>query len=142
MRVSPEAPDRTYLIRGAAGAVEDDWRVADVVEIAPSKKRPIPWMVILFPPRLGGAGTPDWLAICAFRTRLEGLPEPRDMFGLLSVARPVLAEFFTRDEWPVGDLAALSGLEVSLNGAWPPNPVLRPVLTARAFQLLVRAGTA
>ena len=93
-RVSLEAPERTYLIRGPAGAAEEDWQVADAVEIAPSKKRPVPWMVILFPPRLGGAGTPDWLAICAFRTRLEGRAEPRDLFGLLSIGRPVLAQFF------------------------------------------------
>ena len=56
---------------------EGDWRVADEVALAPSKKRPVPWMVLLFAPRLGGAGTPDLLAICAFRTRLDGAPEPR-----------------------------------------------------------------
>jgi hypothetical protein len=29
-----------------------------------------------------------------------------------------------------------------LNGELPPGPILRPVLTARALQLLVRAGYA
>jgi hypothetical protein len=29
---------------------------------------------------------------------------------------------------------------IVLNGQPPPGPILRPILTARAFQLLVRAG--
>ena len=127
------APSRqTYLIH--------DWQVASVLNLPPSKKHLTPLMVILIPPRLGGPGTPDHLAIVVFRTRLRGVPVPRDLFGLLRVENHALAEFFARDEWPLGEAQAHPGLSIVLNGQPPPGPILRPILTARAFQLLVRAG--
>lgn len=46
-----ELSRQTYLIH--------DWRVADMLNLTPSKKRPAPLMVILVPPRLGDPGTPD-----------------------------------------------------------------------------------
>ncbi len=127
------APSRqTYLIH--------DWQVASVLNLPPSKKHLTPLMVILIPPRLGGPGTPDHLAIVVFRTRLRGVPAPRDLFGLLRVENHALAEFFARDEWPLDEAQAHPGLSIVLNGQPPPGPILRPILTARAFQLLVRAG--
>jgi 8-oxo-dGTP pyrophosphatase MutT (NUDIX family) len=132
VRVRPEMAPQTYLIH--------DWQVIDVFHLAPSKKRPTPLMVILVPPRLGGPGTPDHLAIVAFRTRLQGAPAPRDLFGLLRVENRALAEFFARDEWPLDEAQSYPGLDIVLNGEPPPRSILRPVLTARAFQVLVRAG--
>lgn len=127
------APSRqTYLIH--------DWQVVSMLNLPPSKKHLAPLMVILIPPRLGGPGTPDHLAIVVFRTRLRGVPAPRDLFGLLRVENHALAEFFARDEWPLDEAQAHSGLAIVLNGQPPPGPILRPILTARAFQLLVRAG--
>ena len=127
------APSRqTYLIH--------DWQVASVLNLPPSKKHLTPLMVILIPPRLGGPGTPDHLAIVVFRTRLRGVPVTRDLFGLLRVENHALAEFFARDEWPLDEAQAHPGLSIVLNGQPPPGPILRPILTARAFQLLVRAG--
>ena len=127
------APSRqTYLIH--------DWQVASVLNLPPNKKHLRPLMVILIPPRLGGPGTPDHLAIVVFRTRLRGVPAPRDLFGLLRVENHALAEFFARDEWPLDEAQAHPGLSIVLNGQPPPGPILRPILTARAFQLLVRAG--
>lgn len=127
------APSRqTYLIH--------DWQIASVLNLPPSKKHLTPLMVILIPPRLGGPGTPDHLAIVVFRTRLRGVPAPRDLFGLLRVENHALAEFFARDEWPLDEAQAHPGLSIVLNGQPPPGPILRPILTARAFQLLVRAG--
>lgn len=129
-----ETPRQTCLIH--------DWQIADTLELPPSKKRPTPLMLILIPPRLGGPDTPDHLAIVAFRTRLRGTPVPRDLFGLLRVEHRATAAYFARDEWPLGEAQAHPGLSIVLNGQPPPDPILRPVLTARAFQLLVRAGYA
>lgn len=132
VRVRLEMPEQTFLIH--------DWQIADQIKLTPSKKRPTPLMVILVPPRLGGPGMPDHLAITAFRTRLRGAPTPGDLFGLLRIEDHALAGFFARDEWPLDEAQALPGVGIALNGELPPNPILRPVLTARAFQLLLRAG--
>jgi 8-oxo-dGTP pyrophosphatase MutT (NUDIX family) len=132
VRARPEMSPQTYLIH--------DWQVADTLHLKPSKKRPAPLMVILVPPRLGGPDTPDHLAIVAFSARLRGAPAPHDLFGLLRVENHALAEFFARDEWPLDEAQAHPDLTIVLNGQPPPNPVLYPILTARAFQLLVRGG--
>jgi hypothetical protein len=95
-------------------------------------------MVILTPPRLGGPDTPDHLAILAYRTRLRGDPTPHDLFGLLRIENDALATFFARDEWPLEEAQALSGLSTILNDQPPTRAVLRPILTARAFQLLIQ----
>jgi 8-oxo-dGTP pyrophosphatase MutT (NUDIX family) len=116
------------------------WRIADTLSLRPTKKHPTPLIVILTPPRLGGPNTPDYLAILAFRTRLRGEPAPRDLFGLLRIENDVLAQFFARDTWPLEEAQAFSGLTAILNGQPPANAILSPVLTARAFQLLIRAG--
>ncbi|MEE8389601.1 MAG: hypothetical protein V3S14_02245, partial [Anaerolineae bacterium] len=60
--------------------------------------------------------------------------------GLLRIEHHALAEFFARDEWALDEIQTHPGLTTVLNGQLPPNPVLRPILTARAFQLLVRGG--
>jgi len=123
---------QTYLIH--------DWQIAEMLRLPPSKKRAVPLMVILVPPHLGGPTAPDHLAIVAFLTYLQGLPAPYDLFGLLRVENHAQAEFFARDEWPLDEAQAHPGLTITLNGNPPPDSILRPVLTARAFQLLVRAG--
>ncbi len=119
-----------------------EWQIADTLDLKPSKKRPAPLMVILTPPRLGGPDTPDYLAILAFRTRLrrrlQGAPAPHDLFGLLRIENGALAEFFSRDTWPLKEAQAHPGLTAILNDQPPQNAILRPVLTARAFQLLVQ----
>jgi hypothetical protein len=129
-----ELPHQTYLIH--------NWQITDTLPFTPSKKRPTPMMIILVPPRLGGPGTPDHLAIAVLRTRLRDVPAPRDLFGLLRIENSALAEFFSRDEWPLDQAQDHPGVTITLNGQPPPGPILRPVLTARAFQLLVRAGCA
>ncbi|RLC99576.1 MAG: hypothetical protein DRI77_02450 [Chloroflexi bacterium] len=130
VRVRLELPSQTYLIHG--------WQIIDTLTLPPHKKRPTPLMVILTPPRLGGPGMPDHLAIVALRTRLRGTPAPHDLFGLLRIEPHALADFFARDEWPLAEAQAIPGLSVILNGQLPPHPIMRPVLTGRAFQLLVR----
>jgi 8-oxo-dGTP pyrophosphatase MutT (NUDIX family) len=126
-----EPTGETYLIH--------EWRIADALSLKPSKKHPTPLIVILIPPRLGGPDTPDHLAILTFRTRLRGEPAPSDLFGLLRIENDALAGFFARDEWPLEEARAFPGLTATFNGQPPQNAILRPILTARAFQLLVRA---
>lgn len=116
------------------------WQIADTLNLKPSKKRPTPLMVILVPPQLGGPDTPDHLAILSFRSRLVGAPAPGDLFGLLRVEENALDRFFARDEWPLEEARAHPDLTITLTGEPPSNTILRPILTARAFQLLVRAG--
>jgi 8-oxo-dGTP pyrophosphatase MutT (NUDIX family) len=131
-RVRLQAPPQTFFIH--------DWQLSDTVQLKPSKKRPTPLMVILTPPRLGGPNMPDHLAILSFRTRLQGQPAPHDLFGLLRIETHALGDFFARDLWPLEEALALCGVTIILNGELPPGPILRPVLTARAFQLLIRSG--
>lgn len=119
-----------------------EWQIADTLSLKPSKKRPTPLMVILIPPRLGGPDTPDHLAILTFRTRLRGAPAPHDLFGLLRIENDALAEFFGRDTWPLEEAQTLPGVTTTLNDQPPQNAILRPILTARAFRLLVRSGRA
>ncbi|MFQ6099975.1 MAG: NUDIX domain-containing protein [Anaerolineae bacterium] len=141
VRVQLELPQQTYLIH--------EWQIADTLTLPPSKKRPTPLMVILTLPRLGGPSVPDHplgrasgrgLAIVTLRTRLRGVPAPRDLFGLLRVETNALPGFFARDEWPLTEVQAYPGLTATLNGPPPAGAILCPILTARAFQLLVRAG--
>jgi 8-oxo-dGTP pyrophosphatase MutT (NUDIX family) len=116
-----------------------DWEIADTMHLPPSRKRPAPLMVILVPPQLGGAEMPDHLAISVFHTHLAEEPMALDLFGLLRVERQALAEFFARDEWKFEGVEQHPAFAVTLNGPLPEGPVLRPVLTARAFQSIVRA---
>ncbi len=130
VRVRLELPRQTYLIH--------EWQIVGTLTLPASRKRLPPLMAILIPPRLGGPGMPDHLSIVAFRTFLQGAPAPHDLFGLLRVESHALGEFFARDEWPLAEAQAIPGLSVTLNGQFPPHSTLRPVLTGRAFQLLVR----
>jgi 8-oxo-dGTP pyrophosphatase MutT (NUDIX family) len=129
-RVQLEPVQETTLI--------NEWQIAGTLNLKPSKKRPTPLIIILTPPRLGGPNTPDHLAILAFRTRLGGDPIPHDLFGLLRIENDILVEFFSRDTWPLEEACTLPGLTATLNDQPPPNALLRPTLTGRAFQLLVQ----
>jgi hypothetical protein len=131
-RVRFESPHQTYLVH--------DWQIVDALDLPPSKKRPVPLMVVLTPPRLGGPDTPDHLAVVSYRTRLRRAPAPQGLFGLLRVENEVLAAFFGRDEWPLSEAETYPGLTITLNQPLPGTAMLRPTLAARAFQLLVRAG--
>jgi hypothetical protein len=131
-RVRLEPAARTFLI--------NEWQVVDEFEVAGSKKRLPPLMVILVPPRLGGPDTPDHLAILVLRARLRDAPTVGDLLGLLRIEEGDLAAYFGPDEVPLQVAETMPGVTVSLGGPLPDPAVLRPVLTGRAFQLLVRAG--
>lgn len=128
-----EAPPRTALL--------DEWQVAGWLELSPGRDQPTPYCVSLFPPRLGGADTPDALAIVTLLGRPKGRPCRRDLFGLLTVAPSAVREFLARPEWPLTEALTYPGLAFDLAGELPPDCRLRPVLTARAFGALLEAGS-
>lgn len=127
-----ETPDRTALVQ--------DWELVDWLHLPPSGKHPTPYIVNLLPPRLGGADTPDFVAIVTFLGRPRGRPRRGDLFGLLTVHDSALEPFFARDEWPLAEAEALPGLSLELAEPLPEGCALQPVLTARALRLLVRQG--
>jgi hypothetical protein len=90
------------------------------------------------PPQLERPDRPDHLAIVSFRGVLREEPRREDLFGLLMIERPALKAFFDRPEWPLDEVMALPGLTFDLESALPSDAVLRPTLTGRAFQVLLK----
>lgn len=127
-----EAPPYTVLLH--------EWRVAGYLEVPSDPPEALPYIVNLLPPQLGGSETPDALAIVTFLGRPLGRPRRGDLFGLLTVAPVVLAEFLDAPEWPLEVAQAHPGLGLDLASELPPGCVLRPVLTARAFRVVMGQG--
>jgi len=129
-----ETPPHTVLLH--------EWRVAGYLEIpaGPPGREAHPYIVNLLPPQLGGSEMPDALAIVTFLGRPLGRPRRGDLFGLLTVAPAALAEFLDAPEWTVAAIQAHPGLGLDLASELPPDSVLRPVLTARAFRVVMGQG--
>lgn len=132
--VALEVPPHTVLLH--------QWRVAGYLEVPSGLPEPeaCPYMVNLLPPQLGGSEMPDALARVTFLGRPLGRPRRGDIFGLLTVASGVLSEFLDASEWPGEAVQAHPGLGLDLASALPPNGVLRPVLTAQAFRVVMGRG--
>ncbi len=130
-----ETPPHTVLVH--------EWRVAGYLDIA---SEPVsgayPYIVNLLPPQLGGAETPDALAIVTFLGYPLERPRRGDLFGLLTVAHSALDEFLDSPEWPLEVLQAHPGITLDLAGKLPANCILRPILTARAFRVVMRTDLA
>jgi 8-oxo-dGTP pyrophosphatase MutT (NUDIX family) len=127
-----EVPQRTALL--------NEWEFQDWLSISPSRKHPTPYLISLFPPRLGGPGQPDSVAIVTFLGRPRGRLERRDIFGLLRIRHDTVRDYLMRDEWPLEEALAHEGLGFELEGELPAGCVLRPVLTAKTYQALIQAG--
>ncbi|MGQ9803314.1 MAG: NUDIX domain-containing protein [Anaerolineae bacterium] len=132
--VALEVPPHTVLVH--------QWRVAGYLEVSSGLPEPeaCPYIVNLLPPQLGGSEMPDALAMVTFLGRPLGQPRRGDLFGLLTVASGVLSEFLNASEWPLEAVLAHPGLGLDLASELPPNGVLRPVLTARAFRVVMGRG--
>ena len=102
--------------------------------------RPVPHIVNLMPPQIQRSKQPVHVAIVTFRGLLRGKARLGDLFGLLSVERSALVEFFERDEWITGDVSNLHCVRFDLTEALPTDAVLRPTLTGRVLQTLVGHG--
>ena len=127
-----EMVDRTALIQ--------DWKFAGWVDLPRSKKYPTPYILNLQPPRLGGPGQPDSVAIVTFLGQPRGAPKRGDLFGILRVSRTALGDYLERDGWELNEVLSHPDLKLDLASELPERSVLRPVLTARALQELVREG--
>lgn len=127
--VALEVPPQTVLLH--------QWRVAGYLEVPSDLPEACPYIINLLPPQLGGSEMPDALAIVTFLGRPLGRPRRGDLFGLLTVAPATLAEFLDAPEWPLEAVQAHPGLGLYLASELPPGCVLRPVLTARAFQVVM-----
>ena len=130
VRFRAEGAGRTALIhRGEVAA----W-----LDLPGSRDYPAPYMLNLLPPQLPREDRPDHLAIVTFLGEVEGKPRRGDLFGLLSIGRSTLRPFFQRSEWPLGEAIALPGLAFDVESGLPEGSLLRPTLTARAFQVLLQ----
>jgi 8-oxo-dGTP pyrophosphatase MutT (NUDIX family) len=83
------------------------------------------------------------LAIATFLARLEGRPELRDLYGLLTVPDAVLEGLLLGT--PTGhialaELAAIPGVTWQTREPLPERAVLAPVWTVHSLQVLLRAG--
>jgi hypothetical protein len=127
-----------WLEPAEATALIHDGELAAWLDVPSAPDHRAPYIVNLLPPQLDRLDRPDYLAIVSFRGVLQQQPCRGDLFGLLSIDRPTLELFFERPEWPLGEALALPGLTFDLESSLPADGVLRPTLTARAFQILVQ----
>ncbi len=129
--VALEMPPHTVLLH--------EWQVAGYLEVPSSILGPETWLYIvnLLPPQLGGSEMPDALALVTFLGRPLGRPRRGDLFGLLTVAPEALSDFLETPEWPLEMVRAHPGLGLDLASELPPGCVLRPILTARAFRVVM-----
>lgn len=126
-----ETPPHTVLVH--------EWRVAGYLDVVSRwMSEACPYIVNLLPPQLGGAETPDALAIVTFLGHPLERPRRGDLFGLLTVAHSALEEFLEPPEWPLEALQSHPGITLDLAGRLPANCVFRPVLSARAFRVVMR----
>jgi 8-oxo-dGTP pyrophosphatase MutT (NUDIX family) len=121
-----------------ATALICDGEVVDWLDIASTRRLPVPYMINLLPPQLERADRPDHLAIVSFRGMTRRQPCRKDLFGLLTIERAALEPFFERSEWPLDEAVVLPGVSFDLESALPSDSLLRPTLTGRAFKTVLR----
>jgi len=80
------------------------------------------------------------LAIVTFGARLLEPPVLKDLFGLLVIPRTAVHSVFDWQEIALDQLCAIRGVRVIAQESLPEDMLLRPVWTARSFQLLLHAG--
>lgn len=129
-----EPADSTALIH--------EGEVVARLEIPGSSESTVPYLVNLLPAQVPREDRPDNLAIVTYRGRLRQKPRRGDLFGLLTIEKGELEAYFTRPEWPVDEALALPGVTFDLASALPSGAVIRPTLTGRAFQALLRHSSA
>jgi hypothetical protein len=131
-----------WLEPAESTALIHDGELAGWIDVPSTPDHRAPYIVNLLPPQLDRLDRPDYLAIVSFRGILEQEPRRGDLFGLLSIDRPMLTPFFERTEWPLDEALARSGLTFDLASRLPADSVLRPTLTGRAFQILLQHASA
>ena len=85
------------------------------------------------------AGLPyDFLCIVTFEALLMGRPQAEDLYGLLRIRREVIEDILGPDTLPLSTARSHPGVDLQLNGELPDDAILRPLFTARSFQLLLK----
>jgi hypothetical protein len=132
-RTEPEflPGNQVYLLEGERFVVLDggDWMEPTV-----------PHLLILTPPRLGGANTPDALAQAIYFFHLRRPPRPAHTPGIVRVERASLGTFLEEKRWPMVRLLAQSWADVCWADDVPPKASLRPVLALRGLRRVWEEG--
>lgn len=95
-----------------------------------------PHLVILTPPRLGGANTPDALAQAIYFVHLRQPPRPVRTSGIVQVEREQLSTFLAQERWLMIKLLAQSWADLWQADDVPSKAYLRPVLALRGLRRL------
>jgi hypothetical protein len=125
-----EVAERTALIH--------DGELAAWLDLPSRPNHPAPYIIHLLPPQLARPDRPDHVAIVTHLGRLEGVPLRGDLFGLLAIGRSGLRAFFDRVAWPWEEAAARPETTFDLERDLPEGSVIRPTLTGRALQALLK----
>ncbi len=99
-----------------------------------------PHIIILTAPRLGGTKTPDALVQALYFLQLAAPPTASQSPGILRIARDVLGDFLTREQWSYRQLQAQSWAKILYADAVPAKANLRPVLAVRGIARLWQEG--
>ena len=99
-----------------------------------------PHLLILTPPRLGGANTPDALAQASYFVHLGRPPRPSRTAGIVRVERDALGAFLEPERWLLVRLLAQSWADVWQADDVPPRAYVRPVLALRGLRRLWDEG--
>ena len=85
------------------------------------------------------AGLPyDYLCIVTFEAFLMGKPQAEDLYGLLRIKQGAIGDVLGPDIISLSTVLSHPDVDLHLNGSLPDNAILRPLFTARSFQLLLR----
>ena len=115
----------------------EEW--AGKVNLVPADM-PAPFLCTIGPKttRLA-AGLPyDYLCIVSFEALLMGKPQAEDLYGLLRIKLGAIGDVLGPDTIPLSAVLSHPDVDLHLNGVLPDNAILRPLFTARSFQLLLR----
>ena len=65
-------------------------------------------------------------------------PKAEDIYGLLRIKLGAIGDVLGPETIPLSTVLSHPDVDLHLNGALPDNAILRPLFTARSFQLLLQ----
>ena len=110
----------------------------------PSGELPAPCLCTIGPKKtsLVAALPYDFLCIVTFEALLMGQPKADDLYGLMRIEIGAVPDVLGPDTISLTAAQDHPGVQLQLNGELQEDCVLRPMFTARSFQLLLQAGQA
>jgi len=108
----------------------------------PPGELPAPCLCTIGPKktRLAQALPYDYLCIVTFEAQLMGPPQADDLYGLMRIEATALTDVLGQDTISLSAARRIPGVEFQLNGELREDCILRPMFTARSFQLLLQTG--